>query len=245
MVQGAHHKPSTTPLGTARCQHSYKVVVEVVVVCCVWGRKRREGEEGLHGARGLVLPPSRTARRCDPRTRHAPRVTCEPLMVDAHSSRSSPQTSRATQGHTTTPHSTQPYLRQPFTIGAKAAAFVAHPELIERMFSACVCLFPAFVGWCHSDLAGTFRCNRDAPRHCSQPALAVLSLAEGCVFQDLGAAVFMPRTVNKVVSWRKVSKRTVKADRIACRDREHFRRRHVVSPSFAADVAPLRWRLRK
>ena len=57
----------------------------------------------------------------------------------------------------------------------------------ERVFSACVYLFPAFDGWCHVSRTGVLTHSdadiiksSGASRQCAQPALAKWNLTEGC-----------------------------------------------------------------
>ena len=94
---------------------------------------------------------------------------------------------------------------------------------LERMFSACVCLFPTFVGWyClshagflfHRDIADIFQSNRTW---------------EGMVF--------MPKFVIKNVSCRKTSKRS---DSVENAELTNIASNRTLSHSlFAKDVVPI------
>ena len=101
------------------------------------------------------------------------------------------------------------------------------------MFSACVCLLPAFAGWCHvphagflthSDYAGIFQSNRGASIQCAH-------LTEGCVFcgQESGGLHVRVHEQRSVMEEKEQTYEQQGYSR-ECRHHEQRHLRPVVSP---------------
>ena len=78
---------------------------------------------------------------------------------------------------------------------------------LERLCSACVCLFSGFDGWCHvsrtdfladDDCADICQSDRGASAHSAQPAMAVWESWSGLVVID---AVFLIKLMSKKEAW--------------------------------------------